>query len=135
MRLRLPNSGTNVHADQPGRARPRHEAAGPVLIKILFVTPEHLEPAAIRLVPDEPIINMSFPRGRMTAHEIDIQWRGPAQHAALDLELSFVAGFRLDPAPVPSAYRLLSSSERDRVVRRLDNKPPVCIHLHFHRVG
>src|SRR6476619_5608926 len=99
MRVRLPNSRTNVHADQPCRARPGHETAGPILVKILFIAPEHIKPTATRLFPHEPVIKMSLPRRRMAGHEIDIQGCRPAQHAALDLEMSSVSGFRLDPEP------------------------------------
>src|SRR6478735_11363713 len=96
MRLRLPNSRTNVHADQPCRARPGHETAGPILVKILFIAPEHLKPAATRPFPHEPVIKMSLPRRRMAGHEIDVERCRPTQHAALDLESSLVAGLRLD---------------------------------------
>src|SRR4051794_983384 len=91
MRLRLPNLRTNVHVDQPGRARTRHETAGPIFVKILLVAPDHLEPSTSRLLQNEPVIKVPLPRRRMSTHEINIERCRPAQHAALDLQPRLVA--------------------------------------------
>src|SRR4029077_16031725 len=75
----------NFNANQSGRTGARHQRVSPVilLIRILFIAPEHFKLRAVRLFPDKSLINVPLPFRRVAGHEISFEKVGPADRAVL----------------------------------------------------
>src|SRR4030095_2838859 len=60
----------DFHSYQPRRGFPRHESADPAIagIKKLLVTPKHPQIRAGGFLPQNFVINVAFPRRRLTGH-------------------------------------------------------------------
>ena len=82
----------HLYPDQTGRALARHESAGPTVagIKELLVTPKHLQLRTRRFLPSNFLIDVSFPRRRLTGHQVHIKRCGPAKTAVTRGEESLV---------------------------------------------
>src|SRR5206468_10030271 len=65
-----------------------------VPVKVLLVTPNHIQGRAGRFFPAKLIKHMAFPRGRMTCHEIEIKRRRPTQRAVARHEKRFLPCLR-----------------------------------------
>ena len=73
----------DVYSNQTRRAFPGHESACPAIagIKKLFVTPKHLQLRTRRFLPPNFLIDVSFPRRRLTGHQVHIKRCRPAENA------------------------------------------------------
>src|ERR1051326_843116 len=62
----------NFNANQTGRRRADHEPLSPtvVLIKELFVAPDHFPSRAVRFFPNELLVDVPFPFRRIARHVI-----------------------------------------------------------------
>src|SRR5947199_1688347 len=95
------SSGPYLKLDQAGRTFMDGESVVPagawdelLPVKVLLVTPNHIQGRAGRFFPAKLIKHMAFPRGRMTCHEIEIKRRRPTQRAVTRHEKRFVPWLR-----------------------------------------
>src|SRR2546421_7607337 len=65
----------NFNANQTGRALACHQRFTPAAtgVKKLFVTPDHFQSRAVRLLPSYPLIDVSLPPRRVAGHEINFE--------------------------------------------------------------
>src|SRR5205814_3142072 len=70
-----------------------HESTRPALagIKELLVTPKHFQGHPCGFPPPNFVINVPFPRRRLTGHEIEIKRGWPTENAVTDSEESLIA--------------------------------------------
>src|SRR4029453_8833238 len=83
----------DVYSNQTRRAFPGHESACPAIagIKKLLVTPKHLQLRTRRFLPSNFLIDVSFPRRRLTGHQVHIKRCRPIENAVTRNNESLIA--------------------------------------------
>src|SRR4029453_6117150 len=91
-RLR-PSLLPDFSSNQTRRAFPGHESACPAItgIKKFLVTPKHFQVRAGGFFSPNFLIDVSFPRRRLTGHEVNIERCWPAENAVTRGDESLIA--------------------------------------------
>src|SRR5881392_82491 len=89
----LPPSLLNFYSNQTGGAFASHQSARPAIagIEKLLITPKHLEIRAGGFLPHNFVINVAFPRRRLTGHQVHIEPCRPAENAVTPGDESVIA--------------------------------------------
>src|SRR6266496_1932896 len=79
-------------SNQPCGSLPRHESAGPAVsgIKKLLVTPKHPQMRSRSFLPLNLVINVAFPRRRLTGHQVEIERCRPGENAVTRADESLI---------------------------------------------
>src|SRR5271170_5296927 len=74
----------DINPEQSGLAVPHHVGLGPSAgrVVVLFVAPSHFQFRSRRLLPDQPVVDVTLPP-RGVNHDVELEGRRPANQATV----------------------------------------------------